>query len=439
MKVTNEKTEDSQAFLTIEVEPEEMEESMESAYKRLVKKAKIPGFRVGKAPRSVLERYLGKESLLEEALNNMVPEVYEKAIKEQEIAAIAQPQIEITQTDPVIFKAIVPLKPTVKLGDYRSIKLKPETVKVTKSNVDAVIEQLRHQNATWEPVDRAVDYNDLVVMDIESSVEGEPYINQKGAQFQILHDQSFPAPEFAGQLIGMKSGEEKEFKLKLAPNPAEKEAEVKEASFKVKTSEIKQEILPELNDEFAKTVSAEFETIKALRERATSDMKAKAEEMARLNFEEKVLDALVDLGEIEFPPVLVELEIDRIINQRFQGSNQSLDDYLASIGKTEEEIREELKPMAATRVNRSLVLGNVAEENNIEVNDSEIDEEINNITRDATENKDEMKKFLNQPQFRESIEQTLLSRKTMKLLTDIAHSPKEPKKTKRAKKEEENE
>ncbi|MFC1959063.1 trigger factor family protein, partial [Chloroflexota bacterium] len=129
MKVANEKTESGQAFLTIEMEPAEVEESLESAYHRMVKRVKIPGFRRGKAPRAVLERYIGKESLLEDALNNLVPQAYEKAIKEQEIEAIAQPQIEITQTDPLVFKAIVPLKPTVKLGDYHSIQVVPEPVK----------------------------------------------------------------------------------------------------------------------------------------------------------------------------------------------------------------------------------------------------------------------------------------------------------------------
>ena len=123
MKVTNEKTENSQAFLTIEMEPAEVEESLERSYHRLVKKTRIPGFRKGKAPRDILERYIGKESLLEDTLNNLLPQAYEKAIEEQEIEAIAQPHIEIAQTDPVVFKAIVPLKPMVKLGDYHNIEL----------------------------------------------------------------------------------------------------------------------------------------------------------------------------------------------------------------------------------------------------------------------------------------------------------------------------
>ncbi|MFC1991656.1 trigger factor [Chloroflexota bacterium] len=430
MKATKEKTENCQAFLTIEMEPAEVEESLESAYRRLVKNARIPGFRKGKAPRDVLERYIGKDNLLDDALNNILPQIYEQAIKEQELEAIARPQIEVTQTDPVIFKAVVPLKPIVKLGDYHNIKVKPKPEKVTKSNVDDVMEQLRHQYATWEPVERAVDFNDLVVMDVEGSVDEKPFMNQKGAQYQVLPDQSFPVPGFAEQLIGMKNPEEKEFKLQLSSDYPNEELAGKEASFKVKTTEIKQEILPELNDDFAREVDAGIETLDALRERATADMKLRADERTRVDFEERVIDAVVDLAEVEYPPILVESEINRMLDQSFQRSNQTLEEYLLSVNKTEEELREEFRPMAIKNVTRSLVLGNVAEDGNVEVNDSEIDAEIDNMTKDTAEDKkDELKRVLDTPQVRQSIEQTLFTRKTMQLLKDIAQDSKKTKRT----------
>ncbi len=188
MKVTNEKTENSQAFLTIEMEPDEVEESLEKSYYRLAKKTSIPGFRKGKAPRAILERYIGKESLLEDALNSLLPEAYEKAIEEQNIEAFAQPHIEIAQTDPVIFKVTVPLTPAIKLGDYHHIQVTPEPVESTEDDVSTTIEQLRHQQATWEPAERPVDFNDLVVLDIESNIKDKPWVNQKGEQDQVLHD-----------------------------------------------------------------------------------------------------------------------------------------------------------------------------------------------------------------------------------------------------------
>ncbi len=436
MKVTNEKTENSQVFLTIEMEPAEVEESLEGSYHRLVRKTNIPGFRKGKAPRAIAERYIGKESLLKDALDSLIPQAYEKAIKEQEIEAIAHPQIEITQTDPVVFKAIVPLKPKVKLGDYQHIQVTPESVEVTESDVSAVIEQLRHQHATWEPVERPVDFDDLVVLDIESNIEGKPFINQKGAQYQVLHDLSFPVSGFAEQLAGIKRNEEKEFKLQFPPDYHRSELAGKEPWFKVRVTEIKQEILPELNDEFAKEINPDFKTLDSLKEQAASDLKLRAEEKARIDFEEQAIDAVVGLTELEFPTILVEVEINRILNQRFQRGNQELEEYLRSINKTGEELREELRPLATKRVTRSLVLDKVAEKEKIEVSDSEIDTEIENMVKSVTKNKDELEKVLNTLQARESIKQTLITRKTIQRLVEIA---KDSKKLKRTKKGEKNE
>ncbi len=423
MKVTNEKTESSQAFLIIEMEPAEVEESLEKSYYRLVKKTNIPGFRKGKAPRAILERYIGKESLLEDALNSLLPQAYEAAIKEQKIEAIAQPRIEIAQTDPVVFKATVPLKPTIKLGDYHHIQVTPEPVELTGDDVSSVIEQLRHRHATWEPVERPVDFDDLVVLDIESNIEDKPFINQKGAQYQVLRDLSFPAPGFAEQLPGMVRDEDKEFKLQFPLDFPRGELAGKEASFKVRVTEIKQERLPELDNEFAKGVNPDFKTVDSLQERVSADLKLQAEEKARIDFEERVIEAVVDLAELEFPPILVELEIDRLLNQRFQHlqrGDQGLEEYLRSINKTEEELREELHPLATKRVIRSLVLGKIAEEEKIEVSDSEVDNEIENTIKSDVDNKDELQKFLSTPQARKSIEQLLITRKTIQQLVERA-------------------
>lgn len=436
MKVTNEKTENSQAFLTIEMEPAEVDESLEKSYQRLVQRAKIPGFRKGKAPRAILERHIGKDSLLEDALNSLAPQACEKAIKEQAIEAIAQPQIEIAQTDPVVFKAIVPLKPKIRLGDYQHIQVTPEPVEVTEDDVSAVLEQLRHQHATWQPVERPVDFGDLVVIDMKSSIEGKPFINHQGVQYQVLRDLSLPTPGFGEQLAGMKRNEEKEFKLQFPSDYPNDKLAGKESRFKVRVTETKQEILPELNDELAKEINPDFKSLDSLREKVSSDLKLRAEEKARIDFEERVIDAVADLAEIEFPPILVEVEINRILNQRFQRGNQELEEYLRNFNKTEEELHEESHPLATKRVTRSLVLGKVVEEEKIEVDEPEIDTEIENMTKGATENKDELKKFLNTPQARQSIKQTLITRKTIQRLVEIAKDSQKIK-TKKTKKKEE--
>jgi trigger factor len=422
LKVTREKEEERQVFLRIELEQTEVDKSLEQSYRRLVKQVKIPGFRQGKAPRAVLERYIGKDDLLEDALNNLLPEVYEQALKEQQIEALANPKIEIVQTEPVVFTAVVPLKPVVELGDYQSIKLTPENVEVTKDQVDSVIEQLRRQHGTWEPVERPVAFDDLVTMDVDSTVEDKPFISQTGAQYQVMPNQPAPVPGFADQLVSMKVGEEKEFKLKLPEDYPTAELAGKEASFKVKVNEIKRQQLPKLDSEFAQLVSTEFKTMAALRKQLAKNLRFQAEQRAKEEFEEKVVDAVVDSSKVEFPPVLVEAEIERLLEQQaswLQQSGLGLEEYLSRIKKTEEELREETRPVAVKRVPRSLVLDKVAEAEKIEVTDQEITTELEKLAQGA-ENKTEMKERISSPQVRGSMEQLLTTKKTVQRLAEIA-------------------
>ena len=423
MKVTNEKTENRQAFLTVEMEPDEVEKSLEEAYRRLVKRANIPGFRKGKAPRDVIERYLGRDSLLEDALNKLVPEACEQAIKEQEIEAITHPQIEITQTEPLIFKATVPLTPQIELGDYHQVRLEPEPVSVTEEKISQVLEQLRHQQAIWEPVERPLDFSDLAILDVESHIEDKPFINQKGVQYQVRGDSLAPAPGFAEQLRGMKKGEAKEFNIEYPSDYPRAELAGKEARFKVKIGEIKQEKLPDLNDELAREVDPKFKTLASLRKQVSADLQRNAERKARLDFEDQVIEAVTDTAQVEFPPILVELEIDQLIAQRlrsWQMDWEALGEYLNRINKTEEELREELRPLATKRVRRSLALGKIAIAEKIRVTDAEIDTEIKNMLKGDIKDRDKLEKQLNTPQSRESIGEILFTRKTIRRLVAIA-------------------
>ena len=426
MKVTKDKIEGSQAFLTVEMEPAEVEDSLEEAYQRLVKKTNVPGFRKGKAPRVMLERHIGRESLFEDALNTLIPRAYEDALKEQEIEAFARADIEITQTEPLIFKATVPLPPTVKLGDYASLRLTPQPAASTEDEVDSVIDRLRHQQASWEPVEREVGFGDLAVFDVESTARGKTFINQKGVQYQVLKDYPAPLPGFAEQLVGMERDGAREFSLQIPTDYPDKELAGKEAHFKVALSEVKQERLPELDDEFARGIDPKFETMTSLRREVADNLRLRAEERARLDFEEKVIEAVVGLAEVEFPPFLVDMETSRLLDQRlrqWRESGQGLEEYLASINKTEEELKEELRPPATQRVMRSLVLDKVAQEEKIEASDAEIDGEIEDMAGGVPENRrEEFTKLMSTPQSRQSIEHLLVRRKTVQRLVEIART-----------------
>jgi trigger factor len=437
LKVTKDKVESCQAFLTIELEAAEMEHGMEHGYEHVVAQANIPGFRKGKAPRTVVEKYLGKGRLLEEAIDHLVPEYYEKACKEQAIEPYAQPGVEITQADPLIFKAVVPLQPTVDLGEYQSIRLTPEKVDIKEENVDAVIEQLRHQQATWEPVDRPLALKDLATIDINGMVEEKPYVKKAAAQYQVLSDIITPAPGFADKIIGMKKEEEKEFTLTLPADYPNKEVAGKEAQFKVKLHEIKEEKLPELNDEFASQVSADIKTVAALREEAAKNLKQRAEDQSRMDFEEKIIMTAIEKAKIEYPPVLVDMEISRIINEQarqLQMSGKGMDEYLHSINKTPAQLQEDLRPVAVKNVMASLLLGKVADVEKVEVADADIDTRIDGMIMGMDETKKgEMRKLFDNPQTRQSIRQSLMARKTIERLADIAKNTQEA--SKEAKKE----
>jgi len=421
MKVSTEPIENSQVALNIEMEPVEVDRYLEKAYNRLVRRVSVPGFRKGKAPRTVLERHIGKDALFREALEDLIPTTYKEALESQEIDAIAQPQFELIQTEPLIFKAVVPLKPAVKLGDYTQIRIESKPVEISKEDIEATIEQLRHQQAILSPVDRPVQFDDIVTIDIEGERNGESFPIRKDVVYEVIREARLPLPGFAEKLEGMSKGEEKSFVLSYPPDYEMKELAGKEHAFKVTATEIKKKKLPEVDDEFAKNLGKE--DLASLREQIASNLKARAEERARLELEQKAVDAAVELSEVEYPPVLAEREIDRLLSdeaRQFTEGITGLENYLKTLNKTMDDHREELRPMANRRVVRSLVLGKIAEAEKIEVGDSEIDAEIEKMVKDADKQADEMRKFFSLPQARESIKQFLVGRKTVDRLVQIA-------------------
>ncbi len=423
MKVINEKTENNETYLTVEMDSAEVEESAANVYRQLVKQVNIPGFRKGKAPRPVLERFVGQERLINDMLEDLIPRACEKAIEEQQLEAIARPKIEVIETDPVKFQAVVPLKPVVNLGDYHQIQVAEEPVEVTEETVDRVIEDLRHQHATWEPVERAAQMDDLLDLDVESTIDGEPYIDQKGARYRLIADSQTPTPGFAEQLVGMSKGDEKEFQLQFPADYSQNEVAGKEAVFKVSVSEIEAENLPEVTDEFAAQVEAEIGGVEELRDRIRSDLQSRAEDRTRMDFEQRVIEAMVEISEVEFPPILEETEIHRLMEDQarsLQMQGISFEQFLRSARKTEEELHEELHPVAKKRVAESLALMKLSEDESIEVEEADIDAEISRVTEDTAEDrKEELQKTLNTPQMRESIQTTLLTRKTVERLVEI--------------------
>ncbi len=429
MKITNDKIEGRQAYLTIEMEPAELEEGLGKAYKRLVQKYNVPGFRKGKTPRPILEQYLGKEALLDDAVEHMAPEAYDRAVKEQDIKAVARPQVDLEKTDPVTYKFVVPLEPVVTLGDYQQVRIAREKAEVKEEDVNNALEQLRKQHSIWEPVDRQVNSRDLIILDIESDVEGQPYINQKDAEYEVIKDAEYPIKGFAEELIGLKKDESKEFKLKFADDYNRAELAGKEVSFKVNIKEIKQERLPELDDDLAQQVNPEFKTVTDMKIRVTEDLQRNAEDKAKRDYDQKVIDAVVEMSQVEYPPVMEEIEIDQLIQQQMQRwrmDEKGMDAYLQSIQKTPEQLRNELRPVAMRSIKQSLVLSEVAQKEQIKVEKEDLQSELEGMTKDVTpERKEKLIELLNVPQMQVNIASSIATRKTVEKLTGIASSSAE--------------
>jgi len=423
LKVSTEKIPESQIVMTIEVDPERLDDAREKAVRRLAPRAKVSGFRPGKAPAAMVRRYFGEERILDEALDVLVPVVYREAVQADEsIDPIARPRLVVETTDPLVVKATIPVRPTVDVGDYTSVRVKPEQVDVDEERVEQTLQILRKRSSTLEPVERPLAWNDVARINIQATVAGETLVKQQDAEIQLIEDRDVLFPGFEEQLIGHAKGENVEFTLPVPEAIKEEKFAGKEADFIVAIEETKEEILPDLNDDFTKQVGEGFETVDALRQRIREDV-AKAEQ-ERLNdrYHDEILGELVDRATIEFPPVMLDAEVDRLFHDQAGHieRGEQLEQYLATIGKTEEEVRAELRPVADIRLRRSLVLSEVAEAEHIEVTPEEVDAEIDRLVSSAGPQGAQLRQFMSSDDGRSTLRRNLATKKTLVRLVEIA-------------------
>jgi len=335
------------------------------------------------------------------------------------LCPIAQPQIEVTQNEPLVFKAIVAVKPVVKLGDYGSIRLEPEPMKIGDEQVESVIGRLREEQAVLMPVDRPVQPGDFVTINIEASVDGKPFLNHKHLVYEVDSNSTFPLPGFAQQLQGIEKNNEGTFTLEVPADYNIEEFRGRECLFEVKVTEIKEKQLPEIDDQFAR--SCDCDNLASLKEKVAANLRAEAERRSQMELRRKALEAVVNISQVDYPPILEDREIGSILeDEARQLGYQKVEDYVRRTGKTEEELEQELRPIARKRVTNTLVLDKMAEEEKIEIGPSEVDNKVEEIAGNSgDENKGKMQKFLALPQVRESIEESLRSEKTMDRLVQI--------------------
>ena len=426
MKVTLERLPESRVQLEIEVEPDRLERSLDAAYKRLVPTLRIPGFRPGKAPRRVVERMVGRERLLHEALDNLVPAVYTEALESEEIDPVDQPELEILETEPVRFKATVPIRPTVTLGDYSTIRIAPEPVEVTDEMFEEQMTLIRRRFATIGPVERGAEWNDHLTADVKGTVEDTPFVQDEDVDFQLIEDQRLFLPGLAEEFLGMEAESEKTVEIEV-PEDFPPQFAGKTASITLTVKAVKEEELPDEDDDLAQQVNAEeFETIDELRERVRHELQETLQQQADEAYRLKAVDELVGLSEIEFPQVLLDREIDELIRQDHGSDVRAYQAHLAQVGKSTEEFRELYREPAQERLFRSLVLGEFTTAEGIEVSDEEVVEQREKMLEPLGEEAANMRTMFESESGAANIRGSLLTEKTLARLQEIASAEPEP-------------
>ena len=423
LKVTKESANSIEITLSVEMTPEEEDPFIDRSYRRSVGRLNIPGFRKGKAPRSIVENYVGRTALLNEALDYLIPETLDTVLRDEDIQAFAEPQIEITEIEPVTFKAVIPLEPTVNLGEYEDIRVEKEPVEITEEQVNDVLQRLRQESAPWEPVERPVQYGDLLNITVTGTIDGEQVVNDEGIDYIPQEDNVLPFPGFATNLEGMKDQENKEFTITIPEDYPREQFAGKECTFDLTILSVKEKVLPELDDEFSKGIGDGYDTLEELTSHVTGRLSDEAETEATRELESKTLVALVDLAEIEASELLYEREVENMQQERERMlRNQSLDmdTYLSYIGKTPEEFQEELRPTARERLTRFLVLRKLAETESLEVSEEDIQNEVDSLIESAGENADQMRRNLSSDAVRSNIGSSLLNQKIMSRIVEIS-------------------
>lgn len=434
----NETIDKSRVKLTIEIDKDAFADAVMKAYKKNVKKIAIPGFRKGKAPKAIIERYYGEGVFYEDAVNFVCPDAYEFAVKEADIEPVDRPEIDIEtigEGKDLVITAEVTVKPEVELGDYIGVSAEKKNYRTKVADVDAQIKAAQDKNARMIDIDdRAVKKGDFTVIDFEGFVDGVPFEGGKATDHSLEIGSGQFVPGFEDQLIGAKIGEEKEINVTFPEEYHAEELKGKPAVFKVTVKSIQQKELPELNDDFAKDVS-EFDTFEEYKQDVKAKLdKANADKTAA-EFEGNVIKVVTDAAKVDIPQCMIDAKIEDLIRDfgyRLSSQGLSLDQYMKYTGATVDTFKEQFKDQAAEQVKTALVLGEIAKKENIEVTDEDVENEFKRMAEMYGMEVDKLKEYIKDGE-KDSLKEELKIKKAVDKIVGAA-------KVKRAaKKKEENE
>ncbi len=418
-----EKIEDNVAKLEIHVPPEDFAKAMEKAYRKNVKRFNIPGFRKGKAPMKIIEMQYGEGVFYEDAFDFVFPEAYRKAIDENQLEPVAQPEIDIetiSKAEGVVIKAEVAIKPEVELGTYKGIKVEKREVNIGDEEVALELESMREKNARLISVeDRGIKVGDTAIIDFKGFIDGEAFEGGEGTNHPLEIGSGQFIPGFEDQLVGVKVGEDAEVEVRFPEEYHAKEFAGKEAVFQVKVKEIKEKELPELDDEFAKDVS-EFDTLEELKEDIKKRLQESEEHRIQHEVEDAVLAKVVENASMVIPEAMIRAEVDRMMGDfdyqlRMQGIN--LGDYFKYTNVDEDQFKDNLKEDAERKLEMDLTIEKIIEVEDIQANDQELEEELERVAKQYGQEVEKIKETFKDAQL-EYLKDTIKRRKCIAFLVE---------------------
>jgi trigger factor len=424
MKANWEKLENNQGVLTIEVEQDQVQDAVDLAFKKVVKQVNLPGFRKGKVPRKIFESRFGVESLYQDALEILFPNVYGQAVQETGIDPVDRPEVNVEKMDKDenwVIKATVTVKPEVQLGEYKGLSIEPKEFTVAEEDVESELKKMQERVAQLQVVeDATIENGDFAIIDFEGFVDGVAFEGGKGDNYSLEVGSNTFIPGFEEQLIGTKQGEEKEIQVTFPEDYHSKDLAGKVATFKVKVNEVKRKNLPAIDDEFVKDVS-EFETLEELKADIKNKLEQKAEEDKENYVRQAIIEKVAANATIDIPEIMVEHEVDHMVRdfeQRLSYQGINLDLYYQFTGLDEEKLRAQMKEDAGNRVRNSLTLEAIAKAENVEPSQEDIEEEFNNLAEMYKRPVEEIRQFFAAEDQLEGIKNDIRIRKTIDLLAE---------------------
>ena len=431
MNVKSVEKENGKAKVVVEIDKAEFEQALNKAYAKCRKDIMLPGFRKGKAPRKMVESMYGATVFYEDAVNEIFPDIYTKAIVEQELKAVGSPSVSNMDTPDeggVVLTIETELYPEVTLGQYKGLEVPKHEVKVEESEVDAEVNRMAERNARIETVDRAAANGDTVVIDFEGFVDDQPFQGGKAEDYSLTLGSGSFIPGFEDALVGAVAGEERDVNVTFPEDYSAKELAGKPAVFKCKVHEVKESIKPELDDEFAKDVS-EFDTLDALKDDIRTRFTKSRTEQTDRAFESAAVQMAAANMTCSIPACMIDEQVDHQIEQfayQLQSQGMKMEDYVKMVGGDLSSLRASMRPMAEQTVRSDILLSEIAHAENLEVTDEEVEEELKKLAEQYQMELDKVKSAVDSA----AVKSDLMGRKAAKLITDsaVAVAPTEEKK-----------